>query len=221
MVYPPIIITNIIINEFFPYRGFILNSNKMEDDEIVSNMEKIGYIRINAINIRNPRGIKNNIIIIILKNNDNNGSELKKIKKIIESIDGEEVTKLKTLDEVFIIVNKEFFDRKNFNDIIRDLHNRQKNNEDSPYYTICPYHNFAFSVPKCKIIYPHEIMTKEEVSDFLQKERISIKDLPIILTTDVTVIWNGARQNDVIRILRKSESSLESVYYRRVEYAIR
>ena len=224
-VYPPIIIANIIINEFLPYRGFeLINSNNLSDDDIISDMEKIGFIRIDAINKKNPRGNRNKIVIVVLKSNDNTGLELKKVKKIIDSIDNEDITKLKTLDELFVIVNKDFFERKNFNDIVKELFNRQKGNADlegeSAFYTVCPYHNFAFSVAKCNLIYPHEIMTKEEVSELLSKERITMRDLPTILTNDVAIIWAGARIGQVVRILRKSESALESIYYRKVENAI-
>ena len=187
-------------------------------------MEKIGYLQINAINTKNPRQDRNRIIIILVKNNDNGILELKKIKKIVENIDNHEFTKNNTLDELFLIVNKEFFEKKNFIDIVKELIIKQKNDLDlegkAPFYTICPYHNFSYDFPNCKIIYPHEIMTKEEVDTLLKTERISIKDLPTILSNDVTIIWIGARVGQVIRILRKSEAALESIYYRKVEATI-
>jgi DNA-directed RNA polymerase subunit H (RpoH/RPB5) len=219
-IYPPIIITSVIINEFFPYRNFTLKSQWLSDDEIISDMEKFGFIRIDGIN-NTSRGNRNHIIVIILKSNDQSNPELKKIKKIIENIDSND----SLLDELFLIANKELFDKKNFNDIIKELHNRQKNGTDvngtHAFYTICPYHNFAFSIPKCKSIFPHEIMTKEEVTELLQKERISIKDLPIILTNDPPIIWNGGRVGQVVRIIRNSESAMHALYYRRIETHIK
>lgn len=216
-IYPPLVIINNIIHEFFPYRGFILSKNySIKDDEIISDMEKNGFIRIDGINKKNPRNGRDVIVVIVIKNVDNSNIDLKKIKKIIEDIDNESISKNNTLDELFLIVHKEMFDKKNFMDIIKELQNRQKNNETA-YYTICPYHNFAFSVPKCKILIPHIIMSKEEVSELLQSERINIKDLPVILSTDVNIIWNGGRIGDVVKIIRNSETSLLSVVYRRIE----
>lgn len=220
-VYPPINIVNIIINEFFPTRNInILGSKNFSDDEIISETENNGFIRIDGIS--KLRGLRNRIIFIVMKSNDTGSNlELRKVKKNIEMIDNDEVTKNGTLDELFLIVNKEYFGKKNFDDTVKELYNKQKGGVDSDgekaYYSVLPYHNFSFSVPKCKILYPHILMTKEEVNELLQKERINFRDLPSILTSDVNVIWNGARPGQVIRIHRYSESSLESIYYRRVE----
>lgn len=226
-VYPPINIVNIIINEFFLVRNITLTSQNYNDDEIISDMEKYGFVRIDGMSTT-ARGIRNKIVFIVMKSNDNysNGNfELKKIKKIIEIIDSDDITKSGKLDEFFLIVNKEYFGRKNFDDIVKELNDRQKGGLDlegiAPYYSVFPYHNFAFSVPKCKILYPHELMSKEEVYELLQKERISFKDLPSILTNDVNIIWLGARPGQVVRIHRYSESALTAIYYRKVENHIK
>lgn len=227
-VYPPINIINIIVNEFFPNRNLIsLKSIDYSDDDIISDMEKYGYVRIDAIN-KNIRGNRNHVIVVIMKSNDNYSGgnfELRKVKKIIEMIDNDEVSKNNKLDELFLIVNREYFGRKNFDDIVKELYNRQKGGLDiegeKAYYSVFPYHNFSFSVPKCKILFPHVLMTKEEVSELLQTERIVLRDLPIILTNDVNIIWNGGRTGQVVKIFRHSESALESIYYRRIESHIK
>lgn len=218
-VYPPIIIVDIIINEFFPYRNISLISKKYTDDEIISDMEKYEYIRIDGVTNK-PRGKRNKVLFIIIKSNDSSVSfDLKKIKKILEILEKDNIKDF--IDEFYLITNKEYFDKKNFNDIIRDLHSKQKGGYDpdgeGPYYSVCPYHNFCFSVPKCKVLFPHILMSKEEVNDFLTKERINIKDLPIILTNDVNIIWNGGKPGQVVRIYRNSETTLESIFYRRIE----
>lgn len=227
-VYPPVNIVNIIINEFFPNRSItLLNSNGFSDDEIISDMEKYGFVRIDGIN-KNGRGSRNRVVFVIMKSNDNylgGNLELRKVKKLIEMIDNDEITKNDKLDEFFLIVNKEYFGRKNFDDIVKELYNRQKGGPDldgeNPYYSVFPYHNFSFSVPKCKILAPHILMSKEEVLDLIQKERINFRDLPVILTSDVNIIWNGGRPGQVVRIHRCSESALESIYYRRIESHIK
>lgn len=225
-IYPPLIIINNIVNEFFPFRGFKLTKpNIINEDEIITNMENIGYIRIEGVNEKNPRKGRNIILFIIFKNNESNSIEIRKIKKIIDDIDNESITKDKQLDELFIVLNKDFFDKKNFNDINKELNNRQKNgtdlNGEFAFYTICPYYNFAFSVPKCTILFPHIILPKEEIDNLLQTERISVKDLQVILSNDVNIIWNGGRIGDIIKIIRNSEASLYSICYRRVERILR
>lgn len=227
-VYPPINIVNIIINEFFPNRGItLMNTNGFSDDEIISDMEKYGFVRIDGINT-NVRGNRDRVVFIVMKSNDNYSGgnlELRKVKKLIEIIDSDDITKNNKLDEFFLIVNKEYFGRKNFDDIVKELYNRQKGGLDlegeSSYYSVFPYHNFSFSVPKCKILAPHIIMTKEDVFEFLHKERLSFRDLPVILTSDVNIIWNGGRPGQVVRIHRCSESALEAIYYRRIESHIK
>lgn len=227
-VYPPINIVNIIINEFFPNRSIsMLNSQSFSDDEIISDMEKYGFVRIDGIS-KNARGLRNRVVFIVMKSNDNYSGgnlELRKVKKLIEIVDNDDITKNDKLDEFFLIVNKEYFGRKNFDDIVKELHNRQKGGVDpdgeSPYYSVFPYHNFSFSVPKCKILYPHILMNKEEVMELIQKERINFRDIPVILTSDVNIIWNGARPGQVVRIHRYSESALEAIYYRRIESHIK
>lgn len=221
-VYPAIVITNIVINEFFPYRGFKpLKEYVIDDDEIISSMEKFGFIRIDGINIKKPRNTRNHITFIILKSSESNNPELRKVKKIIEDIDNEDIHKNNKLDELFIVTNKEFFEKKNFNDILKELYNRQKGGPDmegeAPFYTICPYHNFAFSVPKCSILIPHILMTKDEVNTLLQGERLSMRDLHVILSNDINIIWNGGRIGELVRIIRNSETALLSVCYRRIE----
>lgn len=221
-VYPITNIINIIVNEFFPYRGFkLIKEYIINDDDIINNMEKFGYVRIDGINEKNPRNRRNYIIMIMLKDDGKNNMDLKKIKKIIDDIDNEEVTKNKILDELFLVINKEFFEKKNFNDSIKELYDRQKNGSDnegeSAFYTICPYHRFVFVVPKCTMIAPHIIMTKEEIHELLITERIQIKDLKIILSNEPIIIWNGGRVGDIVKIIKNSETSLLSVDYRRVE----
>ena len=225
-VYPPVNIVNIIINEFFPHRSItMLNSRTFTDDEIISDMERYGYVRIDGVS--KPRGSRNRVVFIVMKSNDTLGGnlELRKVKKLIEIVDNDEVTKTDKLDEFFLIVNKEYIGRKNFDDIVKELYNRQKGGVDpegtGPYYSVFPYHNFSFSVPKCKILFPHILMSKEEISELLQKERINVRDLPIVLTSDVNIIWNGGRPGQIVKILRCSESALEAIYYRRIESHIK
>jgi DNA-directed RNA polymerase subunit H (RpoH/RPB5) len=227
-VYPPINIINIIINEFFPYRNIkLVNNRTFNDDSIIKDMEFYGYIRIDGISV-NDRGDRDKIIVIVTKSNDitnSNNTELKKIKKLIEQIDEDVITKENKLDELFLIINKELIGKKNFTDIIKDLYDRQKKGLDlegeRPYYSVFPYHNFSFSVPKCKILFPHILMSKEEVNELLQNDRLYISNLPIILTNDVNIIWNGGRPGQIVRIHRCSETALEAIYYRRIESHIK
>ena len=63
----------------------------------------------------------------------------------------------------------------------------------------------------------HVLLTKEETIELLEKYKIGLIDLPKILNTDPAVFAVGGREGDVIKILRKSHTTLEEIkYYRYV-----
>jgi len=68
---------------------------------------------------------------------------------------------------------------------------------------------------KHELVPKHVIMTKDEVEELLDKYKIKVIQLPRISKDDPVVQMLGARLNDVIRIERKSSTSVDkSNYYR-------
>lgn len=66
-------------------------------------------------------------------------------------------------------------------------------------------HNF---VPK------HILLTEKQKEEFFKKFKVSIIDLPRILSSDPVVKSIGAKAGDVIKIIRKSQTAGEVTYYR-------
>jgi len=66
----------------------------------------------------------------------------------------------------------------------------------------------------------HEIIGEEEVAELLAMYAIDKEQLPKIRYDDPIVVEIGAKMGDVIKIIRKSQTADESLYYRLVIDAI-
>jgi len=73
--------------------------------------------------------------------------------------------------------------------------------------TLAPDHIY---VPK------HEIMTKKDAEEVLEKYHCKTTDLPLIFVNDPAIIGLGVKPGDMIKITRKSATAGESLYYRYV-----
>jgi len=65
-----------------------------------------------------------------------------------------------------------------------------------------------------ELVPKHEIMKKAEVEQLLKKYGLSIEQLPKILEDDPVVKAIGAKKGQVLRIIRKSPTAGESIYFR-------
>jgi len=64
----------------------------------------------------------------------------------------------------------------------------------------------------------HILLTKKETQDLLDKYKISVIDLPQIFDKDPVAIAIGAKEGDVIKIIRESRTTVKLVnYYRYVK----
>ncbi len=64
----------------------------------------------------------------------------------------------------------------------------------------------------------HILMTKTEVQELLDKYQIRIINLPQILDKDPIAVAIGAKEGDVVKIIRKSKTTVTSAnYYRYVK----
>ena len=69
-----------------------------------------------------------------------------------------------------------------------------------------------------KYVPKHILLTKDETDDLLKKYKISVTDLPQMFEKDPVAIAIGAKEGDVVKIIRDSETSVNSVvYYRYVK----
>ena len=69
-----------------------------------------------------------------------------------------------------------------------------------------------------KFVPKHVLLTKEESQNLLEKYKISINDLPQMFEKDPVAIAIGAKEGDVVKIVRDSNTTVKSVdYYRYVK----
>jgi len=64
----------------------------------------------------------------------------------------------------------------------------------------------------------HLLLTKEESQKLLEKFKIEITDLPQLFEKDPVAIAIGAKEGDIVRIVRDSHTTVRSIdYYRYVK----
>ncbi|NVM34954.1 MAG: DNA-directed RNA polymerase subunit H [Candidatus Lokiarchaeota archaeon] len=64
-----------------------------------------------------------------------------------------------------------------------------------------------------KFVPKHVLLTKEESQNLLEKYRIDVNDLPQIFEKDPVAIAIGAKEGDIVKIIRDSNTTVKSVDY--------
>ncbi|KAH9411125.1 RNA polymerase Rpb5 [Ordospora pajunii] len=72
----------------------------------------------------------------------------------------------------------------------------------------------VFNKTKHAWVPPHRILSREEREAVLKSLKLNPQDLPRIQKSDVIARYFGARQGDVMEIIRRSKTAGECVYYR-------
>jgi DNA-directed RNA polymerase subunit H len=73
-----------------------------------------------------------------------------------------------------------------------------------------------FNILNHELVPEHTILSKEEEKEILDKFRIRPENLPKILINDPVVKAIGAKEGDILKIIRKSKTAGTSLYYRAV-----
>ena len=71
-------------------------------------------------------------------------------------------------------------------------------------------------VLKHALVPEHTIMDDKEIAELLKKYNITIMQLPKIYTTDAVVKALDAKEGQVLKVIRKSQTAGTAVYYRLV-----
>ena len=69
-----------------------------------------------------------------------------------------------------------------------------------------------------KFVPQHLLLTKEESQKLLEKFKIEITDLPQMFEKDPVAIAIGAKEGDIVRIIRDSHTTVKNIdYYRYIK----
>jgi DNA-directed RNA polymerase subunit H len=69
-----------------------------------------------------------------------------------------------------------------------------------------------------KYVPKHVLLTKDETDELLKEYKIGVIDLPQMFEKDPVAIAIGAKEGDIVKIVRDSDTSVTSVvYYRYVK----
>jgi len=71
-----------------------------------------------------------------------------------------------------------------------------------------------FNKTKHSWVPKHRILSKDEQERVLNNLKLEPNDLPKILKSDVIARYFGAKQGEIVEIIRKSKTAGESIYYR-------
>ena len=71
-------------------------------------------------------------------------------------------------------------------------------------------------VPDHIFVPKHEIMTKKEAEEVLEKYHSMATELPLIFANAPAILGLGVKPGDMIKVTRKSATAGESFYYRYV-----
>jgi len=64
-----------------------------------------------------------------------------------------------------------------------------------------------------KFVPQHLLLTKEESQELFEKYKIEVTDLPQIFEKDPVAIAIGAKEGDIIRIVRDSHTTVKNIDY--------
>ena len=76
-----------------------------------------------------------------------------------------------------------------------------------------------FNVETHELVPKHIKVSEKEKEELLKKYHISGRELPRMLDTDPAIQKLGTKDGDIVKIIRKSPTAGESIFYRRVTNA--
>ncbi len=231
--YPPYLAYSHIA-DFLKYRGLTLDEEPLrpssaasaasadsaenQRDTILPLLVRFGYYRIDATRadevVTDGRDL---VVILLLAPESKYAHHSGDLRRIISSLDSDKkITggERDRLYEVIVIAAESVLSKKNLTDVIREF--RGGNASQPPFYNLYPYYVFSAVIPEAAAVPRHRIMAASEARTYLQRERMSARDLPLIQSSDPPVVWLGARPGSFVEVDRPSETAGKAIVVRLV-----
>lgn len=200
---PRVVYNNLI--KMMNYRGAILNSAALTNDEVVQQLNHHEMITINgsrpADDIRGKAAI---VIMLIAPNSkySNKSAEFKKLLKNIAKVKGDEA-----LDVIFVSEEKLTVHIEKHLDAYRA--ENPKVHIETREYSL-----FLIEAPKHVSVPKHVLVEPEKFRAFCTKYHVSKELFPKINPDDTQAVWMGLRPGMVVMIYRMSETAGISIAFR-------
>lgn len=76
-----------------------------------------------------------------------------------------------------------------------------------------------YDVTKHELVPKHTKLSDKDAAELLEKYNITARELPKILLADPAIQHLDVKEGDIIKVVRKSDLTGESMFYRRVTNA--
>ena len=177
-------------------------------DRFITGLNHIGYYRLDARD--NREDAYKIVTILILALSGKYTDHAPYLRGLVSSLNSEGFVREGRLSEVIVVAPDEIMKKKNMTDVIRDFRAAAS---AADYYNLYPYSVFSLNIPQCQIVPLHEIVSLPEQTAFLARERLALRDLPMVASSNTPVVWIGGRPGQVIRIRHPSETAGEAYQY--------
>lgn len=195
LVYAPIVVINTIINDFFKYRG-VKYSGKLTDDEIITQMEDKGYVKL----------ISDKIVVVVAEKDHKCSKEKQEFISMMKF-----VRELPTeVNELIIVLDKDIIEsKKNITSEIIVL----QQTYPKLHIVSCPYIRFTFNILAHKDVGEYNILNSEEIAELIKIKHLNLSDIKVILESDPPILWIGARKGDIVSCKDKSLTVKKKIEY--------
>jgi len=222
-MYIYIIIMSKNISEFIPE---LLPIEKSVHDQINSVKSTIIKILVNRnfINKENEEKYIKNLInddnedmeyVIKLDNSKNYNSEIKN-KKIIVKIFDYKITSINKSSPIGEFITK--YNNEYVFIIVDDINSKSENTltDYSENIEIFKFNNLQFNIIDHDLVPKHIVLNQEESKNVMESYRAKKRDMILIRTNDPIAKYYKMKSNDVVKIIRDSTVTCDSVSYRLV-----